>query len=115
MSLLDHRRKRLLGGSSRLEEGREVRAFPQLRNLELDRPGARLAEPITQAITVIGPRRGALAMGRALQAVDCESWVLPPSATAGAGSMAQPRSGSYTTSRAAERSRRAEDSSLAKY
>jgi hypothetical protein len=35
MGLLDHGRQRLLGGTPRLEEGREVAALPELGDLQV--------------------------------------------------------------------------------
>jgi hypothetical protein len=37
-SLLDHRDQRFLGGLARLEKGREVRALPQFRDAQAERP-----------------------------------------------------------------------------
>jgi hypothetical protein len=45
--LLDHRRQRLLGGPTGLQEPREVAVLAQLRDLQVDRSGARLPKSVT--------------------------------------------------------------------
>jgi hypothetical protein len=70
--LLDHRRERLLRDPPRLQETRKVAALPELGNAQLDRPGARLPDPIAVAIALHLPSRGALAIAGAGQALHLE-------------------------------------------
>src|SRR5690606_37238639 len=64
IGLLNHRRKGLLAGPPRLEEPREVAAFAQLRDPELDGPGPGLPEPLAVAVAAVRPLRAALTVGR---------------------------------------------------
>jgi len=67
VGFLDHRGDRLLGQPARLEEGGEVAALAQLRDPQLDRPGAGLPDPVAVAVAPPGrpsasppvPRRSA--------------------------------------------------------
>lgn len=52
IGLLDDRRQRLLGHPARLQEAREVGAFPQLRDAQLDSARARLPVPVAVAIAL---------------------------------------------------------------
>ena len=69
VSFLDHRGERLLGRASRLQERGEIAAFPELRDLQLDRADARLPGPLAIAIAMIGTRGRALAVRRPGQAL----------------------------------------------
>jgi hypothetical protein len=70
ISLLDHRRERLLGHASRFQERREVAALAQLGDAPFDRSGTRLPDPVTIAVAVIDSVRAALAMGGAGHVLD---------------------------------------------
>jgi hypothetical protein len=57
----DHRHERLLRAPARLEQPvREVRALPQLRQRELDRPHPRVPVALPVAVAAVDPLRGAL-------------------------------------------------------
>src|SRR5712675_826568 len=62
VSLLDHRRERLLGHAPRFQKARKVAALAQLWDAPLDRPGAGLPDPVTVAVAVIDAVWAALAM-----------------------------------------------------
>jgi hypothetical protein len=64
--------ERLLGQPARLQEGREVAAFAQLGNAQLDRAGARLPRPVAIAVALVDPIRTALPMGGAGQSLDLQ-------------------------------------------
>ena len=70
VGLLDHRGERLLGRPARLEEPGEVAALSQLRDLQIDRAGARLPEPVAVAVAAVGPLGASLAVGGRAQALD---------------------------------------------
>ena len=70
IGLLDDGSERLLGGAPRLQEGWKVRALPELRDGELDRPGARLPGALAIAVALIDALRRAFAMGGADEAFD---------------------------------------------
>src|SRR3954464_13967237 len=55
IGLLDHGRERLLGRAARLQEGREVRAFAQLGDSEIDPACSRVPGPFAIAVAVIEP------------------------------------------------------------
>src|SRR3712207_9496030 len=57
VGLLDDRRERLLGGPARLEEGGQVRALAQLRDREVDPPGARVPGALPITVAVVGSDR----------------------------------------------------------
>jgi hypothetical protein len=50
--LLDHRGQRLLGGASRFQKGREVAAFAQPRDLQVDAACARVPGALAVAVAV---------------------------------------------------------------
>ena len=60
VSFLDDGGQRLLRHSTRFQEAGEVGAFPELRDLEFDRPGSGLPHPVSVAIAMVD------ALGRAL-------------------------------------------------
>ncbi len=64
ISLLDHRRERLLRHAPRLQKAGKVAAPPELRDAQLHRAGARLPQPIALAVAVIEPIGMPLAMRR---------------------------------------------------
>ncbi len=66
-SLLDHRGECLLSHSARLQETREVAAFPELRDAQLDSSRTGLPVPVAIAIALRQPLRALLAMGSAGQ------------------------------------------------
>jgi hypothetical protein len=99
ISLLDNRRQRLLGEPPRLQKAREIRALAQLRNAQLDRPGARFPHPIAVPVALRQTIRALLAQGSARPAADIElprRAAAPPRPTA-----KQPGSGDPGGSRAA--------------
>ncbi len=59
VSFLNHRRQRLLRGSTRLQEAGKVAAPPELRDRQLDPPGARVPGPLTIAVALVEPVRRA--------------------------------------------------------
>jgi hypothetical protein len=72
VGFLDDRGERLLGRPTRLQEGREIAALAQLRDAQLDRPGARLPDPIAIAVALVDPIQAALAVRRAGRALDVQ-------------------------------------------
>ena len=72
IGLLDHGRKRLLGRAPRLEEGREVRAFAQLGDGEVDPACPGVPGPLAIAVAVIEPLGAAHARWRAGQVFDLQ-------------------------------------------
>lgn len=50
--LLDHRDQSLLGRAARLQKAREVRALPQLGDLEIERPQARVEGAVAIAVAL---------------------------------------------------------------
>src|SRR6202008_3652281 len=59
VGLLHHRGERFLGHAARLQEAREVGAFAQLGDTQLDRTGAGLPDPVAVAVA-LGQTLGAL-------------------------------------------------------
>jgi hypothetical protein len=55
VSLLDNGGERLLGHAPRFQKARKVAALAQLWDTQLDRPGARLPDPVAIAVAVIDP------------------------------------------------------------
>src|SRR5262249_43280591 len=70
VGLLDHRGERLLGRAARFQKGRKITALAQLRDAQLDGPGAGLPNPVAIAVSVIDALRAALSMRGADQALD---------------------------------------------
>ena len=70
VGLLDHRGERLLGRPTRLEEPGEVAALSELRDLQVDRAGAGLPEPVAVAVAAVGPLGASLAEGRSAAPLD---------------------------------------------
>ena len=68
--LLDHRDQRLLGGLARLQERREVRPLPQLRDAQLERAEPRVERAVAIAVAVIQPIAAALVPAGADQPFD---------------------------------------------
>ena len=66
----DHRCQRLLGHPPGFQEAGEIGALPELRDLQFDRPGPGLPDPIAVAVAVVDALRRALAMAGAGQALD---------------------------------------------
>src|SRR5262249_34787875 len=60
VGLLDHRGERLLGRAARFQKGRKITALAQLRDAQLDGPGAGLPNPVAIAVAVIDAFRAAL-------------------------------------------------------
>ena len=50
--LLDHRHQSLLGGATRLQKAGEVRALPQLRDLQIERPQPRIEGAVAIPVTL---------------------------------------------------------------
>jgi hypothetical protein len=69
MRFLDHGSEGLLGRAARFEEPGEVAAFAQLRDLQIHRSSARLAQPFAVAIAAVEPLGATLAVKRRAQAV----------------------------------------------
>jgi hypothetical protein len=72
VGLLNYRRQRLLGDPARLQETREVAALPELGDVQLDRPGAGLPDPVAIAVALRQPVRRALAIAGAGQTLHLE-------------------------------------------
>ena len=70
VGLLDHRGECLLGHAAWFQKGRKITALAQLRDPQLDGPGAGLPNPIAIAVAVIDTFRAALPMRGARQARD---------------------------------------------
>ena len=65
VSFLDHRRERLFDRPARLQERREVAAFAQARDAQLNTPGPRFPIAVPIPVALHPPLRAALAVGRA--------------------------------------------------
>jgi len=72
IGLLHHRRQGLLSQATRLQESREIAAFPQLGDAQLHRAGAGLPQPVAVTVAMGNPLRTALAMGGAGQPLDLQ-------------------------------------------
>ena len=62
VSLLDHRRQRLLGGSPRLQEAWKVRALPEFGDAQLDRARAGFPVALPVAVALVASIGAALAV-----------------------------------------------------
>src|SRR3569832_1859911 len=55
VSFLDNRAQGLLNQPPRLQEGREIAAFPELGDTQLNRPGAGFPQPIAVTVALVAP------------------------------------------------------------
>src|SRR6185312_11110749 len=69
VGLLDHRRQRLLGQATGLEETGEINAFTQLRDPQLDGASSRVPVAVAIAVALVGAALAALAVSGAAESV----------------------------------------------